>query len=257
MNPTKNVRVFDNKNMLFSYIAHELKRYSLMSNEQHICLSGGSTPKGLYAYLLANDFAHTIQWNNLHFWWGDERCVASEDVQSNYGEAMRLFFNSIKINKQNIHPVAILKNDIAEKNFSDSLQQFIHDIHSLLPVEDNYPVFDWILLGIGDDGHTASLFPKTSNLASKASALLAEKPETKELRISLSANTIRSAKRVSYLVTGESKANVIHHIVTDSTEARHYPAALISSHHGQTEYLLDQQAGSLLNTNEQTRGSCQ
>ena len=257
MNQEKNYTVFDSKLALFSFIAGELKQYSLMPNEQHICLSGGSTPKALFAYILANDFVHSIQWNKLHFWWGDERCVSEKDEQSNYGEAMRLFFNYIDIKKSNIHPISISKNDLEKDNFESSLERFTREMNVCLPQDSNLPIFDWILLGVGDDGHTASLFPDTLNLELKSPALLVLKPETSEFRISLSAKTISTAKRISYLVTGESKADVIQQILTKQTEAEMYPAALISSECGQTNYLLDEQAGSLLQTTDQRRGCCQ
>lgn len=248
----KNYQVFNSKRDLFFLVASELKRFSLMPEEQHICLSGGSTPKGLFAYILANDFVHTIIWNNLHFWWGDERCVQADDLQSNYGEAMRLLFNNLDICESNIHPIKINGN-----NHQISLKQFSNDMISTLKLNHGYPVFDWIILGVGDDGHTASLFPAISDLDSKDSALLVLKPGTQEFRISLSANTIRASKRVSYLVAGQSKADVMNEILTNDEASQNYPAALISSRKGNTEYLLDQQAGSLLKSREQTRGSCQ
>ena len=163
-----------------------------MPSEQHICLSGGSTPKGLFAYILAHDYMHTIQWHNLHFWWGDERCVPSDSSQSNYGEAMRLLFSHIDIKAANIHSINIVegKDKISLKNFSD-------EMYALLPQKNNYPSFDWVFLGLGDDGHTASLFPNVSNLDAQESAVLVLKPDTDEYRISLSANTLRAAKRDS------------------------------------------------------------
>lgn len=257
MNHAKNYTVFDSTLALFAFIADELKQYSLMPNEQHICLSGGSTPKGLFAYILANDYVHTINWNQLHFWWGDERCVSEDDEQSNYGEAKRLFFNYIDIKKSHIHPITITKNDLEKNSFESSLERFMREMNECLPQDSLLPVFDWILLGVGDDGHTASLFPDTLNLELQSPALLVLKPETSECRVSLSAKTIRTAKRISYLVAGESKANVMQQIITKRTEAESYPAALISSECGQTNYLLDEQAGSFLQATDQRRGDCQ
>jgi 6-phosphogluconolactonase len=110
----------------------------------------------------------------------------------------------------------------------------------------NLPEFDWVLLGIGEDGHTASLFPNTADLDSEDLTLLILKPNTSEYRVSLSSSTFRAAKRISYLVTGKSKATVVSEVIYETGDFNSYPAYLVRAESGATEYLLDRQASSLL-----------
>src|SRR5690606_13772200 len=109
-----------------------------------------------------------------------------------------------------------------------------------------YPKFDWIMLGIGEDGHTASLFPDDADLNAHEYAMLVTKPGTNEHRITLSANCINAARRVSYIVSGTSKARVIADIFEHTDIARSYPAAIIRSRSGETDYYLDQDAAGIL-----------
>lgn len=249
--------VYDSPEMLYDFIASELKRYSEMPLPQHICLSGGSTPKALFKFIVEQPYRTSIHWNNLHFWWGDERCVPVESPESNYGQAKLLLFDHINIPEKNVHPIlklqdtdqqAVLSEDICQK----ILANFISELNSLLegrsPLHDvfAYPRFDWVLLGVGEDGHTASLFPSDFNAEEKASALLVVKPGTSEYRISLSARCIRAARRVSYLATGKAKAHVLAEIFSHAVSAQTYPAALIRSASGETDYYLDRNAAEIL-----------
>ena len=237
--------VFQNIDDLFFYLASELERYSHCAEIQHISLSGGSTPKGLFTFLVNTKFKSSIKWPNLHFWWGDERCVDFSDEQSNFGEAKRLLFDHITIPENNLHfmPVDALHTI---KAYENAAMLYSNELNKYLVMNGQHPEFDWVLLGIGDDGHTASLFPNTVDFDSKGLTLLVLKPNTNEFRISLSATIIRAAKRISYLVTGQSKAQVVSDIIDQKGDFDSYPAFLIRSESGSTEYLLDEQASSLL-----------
>ena len=244
-NADKKHTVFTTKEALFSFLADELQRYSELEVEQHISLSGGSTPKGLFAYITSTEFKNSIRWQNLHFWWGDERCVEFKDEQSNYGEAKRLLFDHIEIPKRNIHFIPLdLINTIEDYQLVSA--SYASKMKQEMPLINEYPVYDWILLGIGEDGHTASLFPNETDLETSDATLCVLKPITNEFRISLSANTIRSAKRITYLATGLSKAHVISEILKKEGHYNDYPAFLIQSAQGKTEYLLDSEAGNLV-----------
>ncbi len=237
--------IFNSNDELFSYLAAELERYSHLSTVQHILLSGGSTPKGLFSYIRSSGYKHRINWSNLNFWWGDERCVHYQDVQSNYGEAKRLLFDHIDIPSQNIHFIPIeLNHNFADYEFL--AEDYANKMRQIMSLKENIPVYDWVMLGIGEDGHTASLFPNETDLASQKISLCVQKPITNEYRITLSANTLRSAHRISYLVTGKSKAHVVHEILQEVGDCKDYPAYHIRSESGLTEYLLDADAGYLL-----------
>lgn len=237
--------VFQTTDELFYFLASEFERYSQCSDIQHISLSGGSTPKGLFTFIVNSKFQASIKWSNLHFLWGDERCVDFSNDQSNYGEAKRLLFDHIDIPTNNLHFMAVDACDNT-KAYANAAVLYSNEMNKYLVKNAKFPEFDWILLGIGDDGHTASLFPNTDNLDSECLTLLVLKPNTSEYRVSLSASTIRAAKRISYLVTGKSKAKVVAEIISEQDNFNTYPAYLIRAESGATEYLLDRQASSLL-----------
>ena len=252
--------VYSTSDALFDFIASELERYSEKPKPQHISLLGGSTAKALFKYITTSEYKSRINWRNLHFWWGDERCVGITSTESNFGEARRQLFDRIVIPEHNLHPVispAVSADDVSDNSLSAeqcqlALEQFIADLKHMLeensPIHDAlaYPKFDWVLLGVGDDGHTASLFPADFDQQEPACAILVNKPGTHERRISLSAQCISSAKRVSYLATGKSKAKVLAEIFEHASAARDYPAALIRSNCGETDYYLDVDAAELL-----------
>jgi 6-phosphogluconolactonase len=248
--------VYSSVEALFDFVAGELERYSEMPSPQHICLLGGSTAKGLFSYIVAKPYATRIKWRNLHFWWGDERCVAVNDPESNYGQAKQLLFDHIAIPAENIHPIIQAGNNapgaLSEDECSKALASFIAELNHMRdatsPIHDAlaYPKFDWVLLGVGDDGHTASLFPEQFNAEEDASALLVCKPGTGQYRITLSARCISAARRVSYIATGIHKAKVLAEIFGHAESARQYPAALIRSAIGETDYYLDQDAAECL-----------
>tara|TARA_R110002167_G_scaffold54096_1_gene154414 strand:- start:1240 stop:1980 length:741 start_codon:yes stop_codon:yes gene_type:complete len=237
--------VFQTSDELFFFLASEFERYSHCAEIQHISLSGGSTPKGLFTYIVNSNFKVSIKWSNLHFWWGDERCVGFSDAQSNYGEAKRLLFDHINIPINNLHAMPVDECDTT-KAYENASMVYSNEMIKNLAMNGQFPKFDWVLLGVGDDGHTASLFPNVTDLNTERFALLVLKPNTNEYRISLSAKTIRAAKRISYLVTGNSKAKVISDIILEKGDFNTYPAYLVRTESGCTEYLLDQQASSLL-----------
>ena len=237
--------VFQTTDDLFFYLASEFERYSQCTEIQHICLSGGSTPKGLFTFIVNTEFKTSIKWSNLHFWWGDERCVDFSDAQSNYGEAERLLFDHISIPQSNLYFMPVDACDTT-KAFENAAVLYSNEMRKCLVNNGNLPEFDWVLLGIGDDGHTASLFSNTADLDSDDLTLLVLKPNTSEYRVSLSASTFRAAKRISYLVTGKSKATVVSEIIYETGDFNSYPAYLVRAESGATEYLLDRQASSLL-----------
>ena len=217
-------------------IAQEFVIYSQVNHSVHISLSGGSTPKLLFKTLAQAPYADAINWKNLHFWWGDEHMVSPSDPASNYGEVQKLLFDHINIPAENIHRIRGENEPHLElKRFEEELSAVISD-----------GVFDWIILGMGTDGHTASLFPNQTNFADENLAVIAKHPESGQLRISKTAKLIEQAKRITYLVTGEGKAEILKEIQTTPAENLPYPAAKIKAKNGVTEWYLDKAAAKLL-----------
>ncbi|MCK3654735.1 6-phosphogluconolactonase [Pasteurellaceae bacterium Macca] len=229
-----NTIIFPTAQDAVNKIAQEFLLYSQLNRPVHISLSGGSTPKLLFKTLALSPFSHEIQWQNLHFWWGDERMVAPTNPESNYGEVQKLLFDHIAIPRENIHRIR------GEADPQSELQRVEQEIQAVVFEQQ----FDWIILGMGNDGHTASLFPHQTDFADPNLAVLAKHPESGQLRISKTASLIEKAKRITYLVTGESKAEILNEIQTTPAESLPYPAARIKN--SNTEWYLDKLAAKLL-----------
>lgn len=231
-----NHKIFPTADAVVESLANDMKAYSELGRPVHISLSGGSTPKMLFKLLASDAYATSIQWQNLHFWWGDERCVVPDDAESNYGEANTLLFSQIDIPAGNIHRI------LGENEPQAEAQRFAQEMTDVIPSESGTPVFDWILLGVGADGHTASLFPGKTNYDDENLSVVASHPESGQLRVSKTAKVLEAAKRISYLVLGAGKAEIVYEIHTTPAEDLPYPAAKIQSTTGETEWYLDSDA---------------
>lgn len=228
--------IFENAQSAVEKIAEELKQYSLEGRPVHISLSGGSTPKLLFKTLAAAPYNQAIQWKNLHFWWGDDRMVDPSDPESNYGEVQKLLFDHIAIPAENIHRIR------GEAPVEQEFVRFQKELAEVVPNGE----FDWIILGMGADGHTASLFPHQTNFDDENLAVIAKHPETGQVRISKTAKLLEQAKRITYLVTGAAKAEILKEIQSTPAENLPYPAAKIKAKNGVTEWYLDKEAAKLL-----------
>ncbi|MFZ7282637.1 6-phosphogluconolactonase [Avibacterium avium] len=228
--------IFENAQSAVEKIAEELKQYSLEDRPVHISLSGGSTPKLLFKTLAAAPYNQAIQWKNLHFWWGDDRMVDPSEPESNYGEVQKLLFDHIEIPAENIHRIR------GEAPVEQELARFQQELSAVI----SDGVFDWIILGMGADGHTASLFPHQTNFDDENLAVIAKHPETGQVRISKTAKLLEQAKRITYLVTGAAKAEILKEIQSTPAENLPYPAAKIKAKNGVTEWYLDKDAAKLL-----------
>lgn len=228
--------IFDTAQQAVEKIAQEFKAYSEQGKNIHISLSGGSTPKLLFKTLAQVPYNTQIQWQNLHFWWGDERMVEPTDPESNYGEVQHLLFDHINIPTENIHRI-YGENDVERER-----ERFENEIKENIPDQ----TFDWIILGMGEDGHTASLFPHQTDFEDNHLAVIATHPDTKQVRISKTAKLIEKAQRVTYLVTGKSKAEILQEIQIKEANELVYPAAKIKARNGNTQWYLDRNAAELL-----------
>lgn len=234
-------QVFEAPEDVVEFLAQTMQSYSEQGRPVHISLSGGSTPKRLFKRLAEAPYNQVIQWENLHFWWGDERCVAPDDSESNYGEANQLLFSQINIPAENIHRI------LGENEPQAEAERFAAEMKQVIPCDaSGVPAFDWVLLGVGDDGHTASLFPHQTCYKEEKLAIVAKHPQSGQTRVSKSAKLLRHAKRIHFLVLGEGKANIVSEIASHSPSLLPYPAAHIQSDNGETTWLLDAQSASKL-----------
>lgn len=205
----------------------------------YLAISGGKTPEILFE-LLAFDFQHAIPWHNLHVCWVDERCVPETSIESNVGNARRIWLSKVDIPEANIHPIqGALKPEY-------EITRYGCDLAGFMPRSGNFPVFDMLLLGMGDDGHTASIFPnQTDLLVSESVCDISEHPVSGQKRISLTGSTIKKGREVAFFVTGRKKAAMIKQIRERLPEALEYPAARIEPENGRVIWYIDRDAATV------------
>ena len=204
-----------------------------------VCLSGGSTPKLLFQ-VLAADHSDSIDWSRIHFFWGDERCVAPEDEQSNYGECKKLLLDKINIPVTNIHRVVGESDpEMEAKRYGETIKDHVA-LDKL-----GAPEFDVVILGMGGDGHTASIFPHQMELlTSEKVCEVAVHPETGQKRVTITGPIINAAKFVVFLITGAGKADVLATVYDRS--GKQYPATHVQPRSNNLAFFLDKAAAEKL-----------
>lgn len=203
----------------------------------NIALSGGSTPKSVFDFLAVN-FKSTIEWSKIHFFWGDERCVPPSHEESNYLMTYKRLFSKIEIPEKNIFRIEGEREpELEVVRYSDIILQNI-------PLVNNIPSFDLIMLGLGEDGHTASIFPDRIDLIdTKSICEAAVHPVTLQKRITLTGNVINNSKKVLFLITGSSKNKIVDTILNKKEGFEKLPASYIRPVNGELIWLLDKDAG--------------
>ncbi len=206
----------------------------------HIALSGGSTPKLIFD-LLAAEYGNSIDWSTIHFYWGDERCVPPDDKESNYKMTVDHLLSKIVIPAENIHRIQGEDDPYIEAARYGTL------LEARLDMVDGIPQFDLVILGMGDDGHTASIFPHEIDLWNSVyHCVVATHPVTCQQRVSINGNIINNAKQVAFLVTGSNKAEKIKEIHLQKKGYENYPASLVAPTTDDLTWYIDVAAASLL-----------
>jgi 6-phosphogluconolactonase len=206
-----------------------------------VALSGGGTPSGLYRLLAGEPYRSEINWDKTFVFWGDERCVPPDDPGSNYHQAHEILLKQVPLPEENILRV---KSELQPEQASDAYAQTLKGFAD--PGLD-WPRFDLVLLGMGDDGHTASLFPGSQvEATSPTLAVTGHYQGRPAQRVTLTPLVFNSARRVLFLVTGEDKAITLSQVLSDSYEPVQFPAQRIRPTDGQLIWLMDEAAGSKL-----------
>lgn len=220
---------------LADYLQKQWKRL-LASTEGpfHVALSGGSTPLALFDYFKKQPL--DLPWERIHFWWGDERLVDLESPESNGGEAYRRWLKDLPLKKEQLHLAGGFSSE------KESLEYYRKELFMLPRNADGLPYFHWIWLGLGDDGHCASLFPDFKNWDSKENILICKNPYSGQARISFTPSLISRAIEITFIVRGAAKAPVLREILTGSTKGRNYPAGRIAYMSPAVEWLCDEAA---------------
>ena len=235
MNPA--LHIYPSKTEAASAFAQILSEQVNAKDESfHLALSGGSTPKLLFT-LLAENYRNEIPWERVHLWWGDERCVPPDHEESNYRMTQEFLLFSINIPKRNIHRVR------GEDRPEQEAIRYGEEIEAHLEHKNDLPVFDMIMLGMGSDGHTASIFPDNMALLdSSQTCAVAIHPDSGQKRVTLTGKVINQAREVAFLVTGASKKEKVQTILGNAEGARAYPAAHIQPVEGKLSWYLDEAA---------------
>jgi len=240
------IRTLTTPQELFDAAAEEVVRTANEATASRgrftIALSGGSTPKNLFN-LLATNARTSLPWDRMFFFWGDERHVAPDDPESNYRMAEETMLSKIPVAAGNVFRIKAENPDAdaAALEYEQTLRQFFQ----LEPGK--VPAFDLILLGMGPDGHTASLFPGTDALKEKSRLVVANWVEgLKTSRITLTLPVLNAARCVTFLVGGTDKATALRAVLEEDVPAEQYPSKLVKPSHGKLIWLLDRAAASAL-----------
>ena len=234
------VKIYSKPKKVCKAIAQEIYNLVQESNQSrfNFALSGGATPKKLFN-VLGQEYYDKIPWDRIHFWWGDERCVSPEDDNSNFKMAYDHLFSNIDIPEENIHRIK------GENIQGEEVIRYSYEIEENLNYRGDVPVFDLIILGLGEDGHTASIFPDQIELFEDEKICAPTfHPITQQPRITLTGKVLNNASRVFFLVTGESKSMRVSEIMNDDEAAKLLPAYYISPKQGELIWFLDEAAAS-------------
>lgn len=203
----------------------------------YVALSGGSTPNALFKLLSTSPYKERIDWSHIHFFWGDERNVPPDHQDSNYYMALHSGLGTLPIPKEHIHRME------GEKDLEESAKSYEKTIRKIVPHE----TFDLIMLGMGEDGHTASLFPFTQALHEPSRLVVPNFiPQKNTHRLTLTLNIINKAWTIVFYVLGSSKQTMLKTVLTAGIDLEKYPATAVGTPQHPALWVLDHAAAALL-----------
>jgi 6-phosphogluconolactonase len=211
----------------------ELDRFS-------VALAGGNTPRRVYELLATERFKNRVGWAQVYIFFGDERCVPPQHPDSNYAMAYEMLISKVPIPAKNVRRI------IGEGNAVESARAYENELRSYFSGLSR-PRFDLVLLGMGEDGHTASLFPNSPALSELSRWVVPTRNEQSgQNRITLTVPVINQAKRIMFLVTGKKKAQRLKEELRGQPRSEQLPVQAITPIDGTLEWLVDAEAASLL-----------
>ena len=209
-----------------------------------VALAGGSTPKRTYELLATDEFARDMEWASVQVFFGDERSVAPDHKDSNFNTAQTALLNKVPLHFSQIHRMAGERGDLqgAAREYEDTLSRSF-----ALARGHGFPRFDLVMLGMGKDGHTASLFPNTAALGEKKAWVVAnDVPQLSTQRLTLTAPVLNAARCVMFLVAGDDKAEPLERVLEGPPNAIEFPSQLVAPHDGDLLWLVDHAAADRL-----------
>jgi 6-phosphogluconolactonase len=207
-NQSRESRTFEDSEALAHYVADWLCELVLASDDDFaVCLSGGSTPRRLYERLAEPIVASRFPWHRAHWFWGDERFVPHDNPDSNYRMAWETFLSHVPVPSDHVHPIPTV--DLLSTQAAAAYEATLKDFYGQDRLDSRRPIFDVTLLGIGGNGHTASLFPGDPTLEESQRWAVAVVGAESQARITLTYPVLNSSRDVAFLVTGAEKAKVL------------------------------------------------
>ncbi|MGB3776587.1 MAG: 6-phosphogluconolactonase [Leeuwenhoekiella sp.] len=208
-----------------------------------VALSGGSTPKIIFDFM-AEHYKEDLDWSRIHLFWGDERCVPPSDEESNYKMTKDHLLSKVDIPEENIFRIK------GENDPKTEAKRYSEVLKNDLPSANGLPQFDLVILGMGGDGHTASIFPNEIHLWDETDyCAVATHPESGQKRVGLTGGIINNAKTVAFLVTGESKTEKVAEIIGQEKGYKSYPASKVNPKSKDLHWYLDTAAAKGLKDN--------
>ena len=241
--PSPDLRVFPDVESL-SLAAAELfsqaaDRRIAERNRLLVALSGGSTPKRMFQILASPPFAQSLAWQKIHFFWCDERLVPPDHPESNYGQAFELLFSQVAAPKENLHRIP------GASPLAQAVEEYSRVLGNFGDVDLKWPRFDLAFLGLGADGHAASLFPgaiSPAELDAPVLAVTANYQSRPAERVTLTPIVFKSARNLIFLVSGKDKAHAFYQTVYGPKDLEKWPAQRIMPVAGKLIWLLDKEA---------------
>lgn len=217
------------------YFIDTAQRFIANQGAFNVVLSGGNSPKKLFELLASASFNNKIDWTKLFFFFGDERFVPTNDPANNAFMAKQTLFDPLNITSKQIFKIDTTLTPVkAAEQYIDLITNYF---------KENEPRFDLIILGLGENAHTASLFPFHEVLTeSRATVKEVFLKDENRYRITMTAPLINLAHNVVFLVFGKNKAEAVHNILKEETDIQKYPAQLIHPDHGELEWFMDDAA---------------
>jgi 6-phosphogluconolactonase len=203
-------------------------------------LSGGNTPKPVYELLSATPYRELIDWKKIHFFWGDERAVPFADNRNNAKMAYETLLNNVPVSADQIH---VMRTDISPEQSAIEYEKILREYFPITIENSKLKTFDLVLLGMGEDGHTLSLFPGTEvvheeNAWTKAFFLKAQDM----YRITLTKTIVNRSSKIAFLTTGENKADALHEVIEGKYNPDLYPSQVIKPVNGELHWFVDSDA---------------
>jgi len=246
------LEIFRDREALVQAAAEKVVRFGTEAIKMRgmftVALSGGSTPRPLYSLLANEKSAWSIDWSRVYLFWGDERCVPPDDRESNYRMVRESLLNDISIPSANVHRIHGEQDPkLAAAGYERELRSFFGSTGVDGPPRVG---FDLVLLGMGENGHTASLFPGLPAVTEKVRWVMAQFVEALSMwRITLTPVVINNAEHVFFLVSGADKAERLRDVLEGPIQPEVLPAQVIKPEHGQLLWLIDDAAAGRLKRN--------